>query len=81
VRTSAKGKPMQNGICERFMRTLKENEVSLTEYADVADARRRIRRFLDDVYMRKRIHSALDYRPPAEFEAGIRTQAKAKLSK
>ncbi|MFO0805186.1 MAG: integrase core domain-containing protein [Gemmataceae bacterium] len=72
---------MQNGSCERFMRTLKENEVSLTEYADLADARRRIRRFLEDVYMRKRIHSALDYRTPAEFEAGLRTRMKSNASK
>lgn len=78
ISTSAKGKPMQNGACERFMRTLKENEVLLTEYADLADARRRIRRFLEDVYMRKRIHSALDYRTPEEFEAGLKTQAKTK---
>ena len=81
ISTSAKGKPMQNGKCERFMRTLKENEVSLTEYADLADARRRIRRFLDDVYMRKRIHSTLDYRTPAEFEADLRTRMKPNASK
>ena len=71
ISTSAKGKPMQNGKCERFMRTLKEEEVYLTEYADLKDARRRIRRFLEDVYMRKRMHSALDYRTPAEFEAEL----------
>ena len=72
---------MQNGACERFMRTLKENEVYLTEYADLADARRRIRRFLEDVYMRKRIHSALDYRTPEEFEAELKTRAKTKSSR
>ena len=72
---------MQNGACERFMRTLKENEVSLTEYADLADARRRIRRFLEDVYMRKRIHSALDDRTPEEFEAELKTRAKTKSSR
>ena len=81
ISTSAKGKPMQNGACERFMRTLKENEVYLTEYADLADARRRIRRFLEDVYMRKRIHSALDYRTPEEFEAELKTRAKTKSSR
>jgi len=61
--------------------SFKENEVSLTEYADLADARRRIRRFLEDVYMRKRIHSALDYRTPEEFEAGLKTRTKTKPSK
>ena len=78
ISTSAKGKPMQNGKCERFMKTLKQDEVYLTEYQDLADARRRIRRFLEDVYMRKRMHSALDYRTPAEFEVEMRKQEKRK---
>ena len=78
VSCSAKGKPTQNGKCERFIRTLKESEVYLNSYEDLADARRQIRRFLEDVYMRKRIHSALDYVTPAEFEAACRTKAKTK---
>lgn len=78
ISCSAKGKPTQNGKCERFIRTLKENEVYLNEYADLADARHQIRKFLEDVYMRKRIHSALDYITPAEFEAACRAKAKAK---
>jgi putative transposase len=76
VSCSAKGKPTQNGKCERFIRTLKESEVYLNAYEDLADARRQIRRFLEDVYMRKRIHSALDYVTPAEFEAACRAKAK-----
>lgn len=78
VSCSAKGKPMQNGKCERFIRTLKESEVAMREYTDLADARRQMRRFLEDVYMRRRIHSALDYVTPAEFEAACRTKATAK---
>ena len=46
----------------------KEEEVDLTEYEDFADARRRLGRFLDDVFNRKRIHSALGYLTPSEFE-------------
>jgi putative transposase len=52
---------------ERLMRTIKEEEVYLTEYQDYADAYRQIGRFLDDVYMHKRIHSALAYLTPVEF--------------
>jgi transposase InsO family protein len=78
ISCSAKGKPTQNGKCERFIRTLKESEVYLNEYADLTDARRQIRKFLEDVYMRKRIHSALDYVTPAEFEAACRAKAKKK---
>jgi transposase InsO family protein len=78
VSCSAKGKPMQNGKCERFIRTLKESEVYLSEYMDLADARRRIRQFLEEVYMKKRIHSALEYVTPAEFEAACRAQTKRK---
>ena len=58
--------------------SFKENEVYLNEYADLADARRRMRRFLEDVYMRKRIHSALDYVTPAEFEAACMSKSKKK---
>jgi transposase InsO family protein len=63
------GKPEENGYAERLMRTIKEEEVELSEYYDLDDAREQIGRFLEDVYMTKRIHSALGYLTPAEFEA------------
>ncbi len=69
ISMSAQGQPTENAYAERFMRTLKEEEVYLHEYQDFADARAHIARFLDDVYMFKRVHSALGYLPPAEFEA------------
>jgi len=80
VSCSAKGKPMQNGKCERFLRTLKQEEVYLTEYENLADARRQIGRFLDEVYMRKRLHSSLGYVTVAEFEASCRTKTRRKSS-
>lgn len=63
------GKPEENGYAERLMRTIKEEEVELSEYNDLEDARDQIGQFLDEVYMTKRIHSALNYATPAEFEA------------
>jgi len=69
VSMSDVGKPTQNAFAERFMRTLKEEEVYLHDYQDLADARAHIGHFIDDVYMTKRVHSSLDYRTPAEFEA------------
>ena len=63
------GEPTQNGYAERLMRTIKEEEVDLSEYHDFADAYVQIGRFLDDVYNYKRIHSALGYLTPAEYEA------------
>lgn len=69
ISMAAVGKPEDNGYAERLMRTIKEEEVDLSEYADFHDAYQRIGCFLDDVYTRKRIHSALDYLTPAEFEA------------
>jgi len=62
------GEPKENGYAERLMRTIKEEEVDLSEYEDFADAWRQLGRFLDDVYNRKRIHSALGYLTPSEFE-------------
>ena len=68
ISMAAVGVPEENGYAERLMRTIKEEEVALTEYQDYADARRQLGRFLDAVYNRKRIHSALGYLTPAEFE-------------
>lgn len=68
------GEAWQNGYAERLMRTIKEEEVDLSEYQDYADAYRQIGRFLDGVYMHKRIHSSLGYLTPAEFESQWRAQ-------
>ena len=63
------GEAAQNGYAERLIRTIKEEEVDLSDYVDFADAYHQIGRFLDDVYMRKRIHSSLGYLTPVEFES------------
>ena len=68
------GQAWQNGYAERLIRTIKEDEVDLSEYLDYTDAYRQIGRFLDDVYMHKRIHSSLGYLTPAEFEAQWRKE-------
>jgi transposase InsO family protein len=62
------GEAWQNGYAERLLRTIKEEEVDLSEYLDYGDALQQIGRFLDDVYTHKRIHSSLGYLNPAEFE-------------
>jgi putative transposase len=68
------GQAWQNGYAERLVRTIKEEEVNLSEYIDYHDAYRQLGRFLDDVYMHKRIHSSLGYLTPAEFEAQWRKE-------
>lgn len=68
ISMAAIGKPEENGFAERLMRTIKEEEVNLSEYRSFQDAYRQIGRFLDDVYSHKRIHSALGYLTPAEFQ-------------
>ena len=68
------GAAWQNGYAERLMRTIKEEEVDLSEYEDYTDALRQLGRFLDEVYMHKRIHSSLGYLTPVEFEQQWLTQ-------
>lgn len=63
------GHAEQNGYAERVIRTIKEEEVHLTEYKDYEDALNQIGHFIDDVYLTKRIHSSLGYLTPAEYEA------------
>jgi len=62
------GEAWQNGYAERLIRTIKEEEVDLSEYKCYTDAVSQLGRFLNDVYMHKRIHSSLGYLTPAEFE-------------
>jgi putative transposase len=62
------GEPTQNGYAERLMRTIKEEEVELSEYRNFEEAYQEIGKFLDDVYTKKRIHSSLGYLTPIEFE-------------
>ncbi len=66
---SRAGTPYDNAKCERFIKTLKYEEVYVKEYESVSDARRSIGHFIEIVYNQKRLHSALGYIPAAEFEA------------
>jgi putative transposase len=68
ISMSRRGNPYDNAACESFMKTLKYEEVYRQDYRDIAEAGASIRHFLEKVYNEKRLHSALGYRPPAEFE-------------
>lgn len=71
ISMSRKGNPYDNAACESFMKTLKYDEVHRNEYRDFDDALASISQFLEVVYNQQRLHSALGYRPPAEFEKGL----------
>jgi putative transposase len=70
ISMSRKGNPYDNAACESFMKTLKQEEVYRNEYRDFHDACGSIGEFLECVYNQKRLHSALGYVSPAEFENG-----------
>ncbi len=68
ISMSRTGNPYDNAKAERFMRTVKYEEVYLADYQTLTEARASISHFIEEVYNRKRLHSALGYRPPVEFE-------------
>jgi len=71
ISMSHKASPWENAGCESWMKTLKAEEVYRQEYRDLAEARASIAQFIDEVYNHKRLHSALGYRPPVEFEQAL----------
>jgi transposase InsO family protein len=75
ISMSRKGNPWDNAACESFLKTLKYEEVYRSEYRDLAEARAGIGGFLEKAYNQKRLHSALGYLPPAEFERDLHIQS------
>ena len=71
ISMSRKGNPYDNAKAESFMKTLKTEEVYRTEYRDLAHARSCMKQFLEKIYNQRRLHSALGYLPPVEFEKGL----------
>lgn len=69
ISRSEAGCPTQNAFAERFMRTFKEEHVDYSDYTDYEDAYQQIAEWIEGVYMTDRVHSALDYLTPDEFEA------------
>ncbi len=76
ISMSRKANPWDNASCESFMKTLKYEEVHRNEYRDLSQARAAIHEFLEKVYNQKRLHSALGYLPPSEFERNLVAQQK-----
>jgi putative transposase len=66
---SRPGRPWENGKCESFMKTLKREEIDARSYASFTELREHVTEFLEQIYNRVRLHSALGYRSPEEFEA------------
>jgi len=76
ISMSRRGNPYDNALAESFIKTLKYEEVYRTEYRDLADAKALMKGFLEKIYNRKRLHSALVYRPPREFEQSLSLSAR-----
>jgi transposase InsO family protein len=68
ISMSRPARPWENARCERFMRTLKAEEIDCREYASLAELERNLDDFIERFYNRVRLHAALGYRSPEEFE-------------
>jgi putative transposase len=71
ISMSRPGNPFDNAKAESFMKTLKTEEINGRAFADISDARRRINGFIAEVYNKNRLHSALGYQSPLEFETAF----------
>src|SRR6185369_11908608 len=71
ISMSRTGNPYDNAKAERFMRTLKYEEIYMNDYETLADVRPSLQHFIEAVYNSKRLHLAISYRPPAEFKASL----------
>jgi transposase InsO family protein len=74
------GSPYDNAKAESFMKTLKQEEVDGRAYRDAVEARRSIGSFIEHIYNRQRLHSALAYLSPTEFETTLRPERLAAIS-
>jgi transposase InsO family protein len=78
ISMSRRGNVYDNARAEAFIKTLKYEEVYRTEYCNLEEAKASIREFLEKIYNRKRLHSALGYRPPREFERSLSLSSRAR---
>ena len=76
---SRPGRPWENGKCESFLKTLKQEEVDARPYRDFAELQFHIHEFIEQVYNTTRLHSALQYQSPADFEQSRRSMLPAAL--
>jgi putative transposase len=81
ISCSAKGNPYDNAWTESFMKTLKYDEIYMFNYRTYIDVVERLPHFIEEVYNKKRLHSALDYVPPEEFEKMFANKKKVKYLK
>lgn len=80
ISMSRRGNVYDNALAETFIKTLKYEEVYRTEYGNLEEAKASMKEFLEKVYNQKRLHSALGYRPPGEFEQFKRLAARATVA-